>query len=90
MIKSYKVLADAYRSILEKEDMNLEDKDEILRKIRVYDHMSQLGKEDIEILYQSGMFNDLVRRDVSRILREAHIDRDLFAAVYRRMEIMWN
>ena len=90
MIERYKVLADAYRSILEKEDMGPEDRTDISRKIRVYDHMAQLDPDDIEILYQSGMFNGLVRKDVSRILREAHIDRDLFAAVYRRMEIMWN
>lgn len=44
---------------------------------------------EIGIVYQSGMFNDLIRRDVSNALRDAHVNRDLFASVFRQMEIRW-
>ena len=90
MIKAFKTMADAYRKIADDEDMSPEDRELVLQKIRVYDHMSLLEKKDIEIVYQSGMFNDLIRRDVSNALRDAHVNRDLFASVFRQMEIRWN
>lgn len=90
MIKAFKIMADAYRKIADDEDMSPEDRELVLQKIRVYDHMSLLEKKDIEIVYQSGMFNDLIRRDVSNAFRDAHVNRDLFASVFRQMEIRWN
>lgn len=90
MIKAFKTMADAYRKIADDEDMSPEDRELVLQKIRVYDHMSLLEKEDIEVVYQSGMFNDLIRRDVSSVLRDAGVNRDLFASVFRQMEIRWN
>lgn len=42
-------MADAYRKIADDEDMSPEDRELVLQKIRVYDHMSLLEKKDIEI-----------------------------------------
>lgn len=76
-INGYRLIADSYRFILDKERAEGNSTEEIENNIRVYDVLASFMKDDRFIAFDSGMFNDILRGYIELLLDEQVNDKDL-------------
>lgn len=69
----YKMLADSYR-VLEAKETNPEQKADLQKEIKVLDFLGECEQGDINRIFSSGAFNDIVKAYCRKAMSNCEID----------------
>lgn len=85
-MNGYKLMADSYRKLAERNGSS----EEIERNIKIYDFLSTLDKQDINILFDSGAFNDITKCYCKVAMDNCGIDREIAKNVLNNISELYN
>ena len=89
-MNGYKMLADSYRQVLEGDGSQGIDKAAVEKKIKVLDFLATCDAEEIQELFNSSAFNDIVRGYFLMAMQNMDLEEEKISQIIQNLKNLFD